>query len=307
MEIPSWLEWSGTKYFAATLLGFLVALAVELAANAVANRRKRRFIREAIAEEVAWNLHMLDQYFDALIAIYRHPVSVLYLPRQRLLTPLMTQSIDPETGSLLTAREWLIATNAIQQCDTINSALLDLRERLVELTAGKDLGQRAAYAKTESARIIDNHLPALGQTFMELLCQVMERQVEYTSTKMMRIAVALAPARANGLMSADRTWRVRYLPNLQARRGTLIAWKNDAPGMLPTDLRVVEIDPGIGGDQVRKHDDNPLRRLSNWQFNRTAAHKLAEQERYLNSTKQSRETRLGNLTELYGDEATERT
>jgi hypothetical protein len=306
VEIPSWLEWGGTKYFAATLLGFLVALAVELAANAVANRRKRRFIREAIAEEVAWNLHVLDRYFDALIAIYWHPVGVLYLPRQRLLTPLMTQSIDPETGSLLTAREWLIATNAIQQCDTINSALLDLRERVVELSASPDIGQRAAYAKAESARIIDNYLPVLGQTLMELLCQIMERQVEYTSTKMMRIAVALTPARKNGLINVDRTWRVRYLPDLQSRHGILIAWKNDASDLIPADLRVVEIDPGIGGDQVRKQDDSPLRRIAQWQFNRTAVHKLAEQERYLNSTKHSRETSIGKLTELYDDAPADR-
>lgn len=302
MDFPNWLEWAGTKYFAATVLGFLVALAVELGATAIANRRKRRFIREAIAEEVAWNLDVLDEHFDILIETYRKPVGVLYLPRRPLLTPLMTQSIDPETGSLLTTREWLVATNAIQQCNTVNTALLDMRERLWEMNSESPYrGLRANYARTESERILNWLMPELGQILMELLCQIMERQVEYNSTKMMRIAVALNPARKNGRISADRTWRIRYLPDLQTRTGTLIAWKNDTLSELPSGLSVVEIDPGIGGDRVKEHDDRLFSRLARRRFSRIVADKLAKQEQYLKSTKQARETPIGKLTELYGD------
>lgn len=301
MDLPNWLDWTGTRYFLATLAGFLVALAVEMAADAVANRRKLRFIREAIAEEVTWNLTVLDEQFAALLAIYRQPGGVLRIPRQRLLTPLMTQASDAETGSLLSTREWLLATNAMQQCDTVNSALHELRERLGELNAPADLHERAAFARSEAARIVNYLLPPLGHLLVDLLCQIMERQVEYSSTRMMRIAVTLMPARSGGCIPGDRVWRVRALPDLAQRTGVLIAWRDDRVDQLPADLHVIEIDPGPGGDRVRLHPPGRFERLASWPFRRSETRILRAQQAYLASTHAERTQQTAPLTEFYGD------
>lgn len=301
MDLPNWLDWTGTRYFLATLVGFLVALAVEMAADAFANRRKLRFIREAIAEEVTWNLTVLDEHFAGLLRMHQQPEGMLRMSRQRLLTPLMTQAIDPETGSLLSTREWLLATNAMQQCDTVNAALLDLRERLAELSDSRDRDERIAVAGSESARIVNYLLPPLGQSLVDLLCQIMERQVEYASTRMMRVAVNLMPARSNGCIRAERVWRVRALPDLAQCTGILVAWRDDRIDQLPTGLTVIEINPGPGGDHVRQHPATRLERLAAWPFRRSEARILKAQQAYLAAVHGERSQQSKLLTELYED------
>ncbi|MGH2551645.1 MAG: hypothetical protein ACRDHN_19850 [Thermomicrobiales bacterium] len=300
MDLPNWLDWTGTRYFAATLLGFLVALAVEMAADAASNRRKRQFIREALAEEIAWNLFVLDEQFAALLNIHREPAGPLRFSRQQLLSRIMAQCIDPETGSLLSTPEWLHAVTAIQQCDDTNAALEEMRQRLLELSAVPDRNLRTHYAQAESARLINHQLPALGQTLMEMLCQIMERQVEYNSKKMMRIVVALIPAWSGGAINADCTWRVRYLPDLQQRRGTLIAWKNDANEDLPSGLTVIEIDPGPGGDQVKRPDPGLLARIAKRMFSRSTTANV--RKTYLESERNVQQQPIRPLTDLYSED-----
>ncbi len=299
MDLPNWLDWTGTRYFLATLVGFLVALGVEMAADALANRRKLRFIREAIAEEVTWNLTVLDEHFAGLLQIHQQPEGMLRMSRQRLLTPLMTQAIDPETGSLLSTREWLLTTNAMQQCDTVNAALLDLRERLAEFSVVADREQRTVFARDEAARIVNYLLPPLGQLLVDLLCEIMGRQVEYSSTRMMRVAVKLMPARSGGIIQGERVWRVRALPDLAQRSGLLIAWRDDRRDQLPPGLRVIEIDPGPGGDRVRQHRPSRFERLAAWPFRRSEIRTLKAQQAYLASTHLERTRPLNPLTEVY--------
>lgn len=220
------------RYIGATLVGFLVASFVEWGADRRRNKRTVLVVRETLAEEIVANLEALDEILDALKENLGSNPSNRW-PLERVETRLLEHVVDPVIGSLLSPPERLQAGIAVTQCNYLNEQLNGSREQIItgQLNAG--------YA---SVRIMDRILIPVGQTLTDLLCQILQRQQQFHSTKLNEMVLATRPLWEYSELSAPRIWRLRVLPNDElTNHAVYIVWYNDDPARSSLQTRVVEL------------------------------------------------------------------
>jgi hypothetical protein len=203
------------------------------------DRRNRTVIREALAEEISTNLEVLDNYESTFRQGLTDPDYPSYLrwPTGNLRNAMLAQCLDPAVGALLTRGEQ-------GKIVTVYYHVAHLQDQMQE--AREDIRSGRSDPKVEYENILTTYLPPVAQNQMDFLCQIMDHQDVYASSRSVEIVEKMLPTFSRSGRRPPRLWRTSLLPRsgpLPSGETMLIAWRNDAPDLVPPGIEVVEIRP----------------------------------------------------------------
>lgn len=226
--------WSleSVRYVAATAFGFILAVLAQRIGVYLDDSKLRRAVREGLTQELAYNLSVLDQYLETL----RNNVleTQRAWPLATLETGILEHCHDPAVAAVLTEIERVQSSIAYHQCCT----LADIMTR-----AHAEIREHPEQTLVTCRNIVDTKLPVVGQTLIDLLCNVLSAHRVFASTESAAIAKNLMPLYEANALSSDRTWRTSTVPDSQWRGPFYIAWRNDAPTRVPNNIQVIELVP----------------------------------------------------------------
>ncbi len=283
-----WIDSGLTKYVAATVVGYMIALLANVTAHAIANRRSRRVLRESLAEEVLSNLIALDEIAEIssknLLVDGRS--RQFTIPNARLSTVVLTQCTSPSLSSLLSEGERLQAGSALIQAGIVNQRIDQIRELLwSSVNKAPVYGQYGIRrGQAECRHVVDQILPPVGQTHTDLLCQVLSRQLTFDSSRLLGVATTLKPVVSKGWPNTPRIWRTGVAAPGTLGSGFHIVWNNDAPDALSPNAIVIELKPSRTSDRILHRSGLGDTRMPNWLRKRRHESLLRKGERRLSST-----------------------
>lgn len=227
------------RYLAASAFGFILAVVAQQVSTHFHNQALRRSVREGLAQELATNLFVLDEYLDTL---RKNVVPGQYVwPLGTLESAILARCLDPSVNAVLTEIERVQSAVALQQCRELAGAMEISRE---EMHADRNR------AHLLSRTIISYHLPTVGQTFNDLLCKVLMEQQVFASTRSATMAHRLLPLYKANALSSDRTWRTFTIPDSHWRGPFMLAWRHDDPQRTPKNVHVIELAPPEGSYRI---------------------------------------------------------
>lgn len=162
-------------------------------------------------------------------------------PLATLESAILERCLDPSVNAVLTEIEQVQSAIALQQCRQLTDAMETSRE---EIHANRNR------TPILSRNIIDYHLPVVGQTFTDLLCNVLMEQQVFASTRSATTAHRLLPLYRANALSSDRTWRTYTISDSRWRGPFIIAWRHDDPQRTPGDVQVIELVPSEGSHRI---------------------------------------------------------
>jgi hypothetical protein len=203
------------------------------------DRRTRAVIREALAEEISTNLEVLDSYESTFRQGLTDPDDspILRWPTGDLRNAMLAQCLDPAVGALLTRGEQGKVT-------VVYYHIAHLRDQMKE--AREDIRAGRSNPKVEYENILIRYLPAVAQNQVDFLCQIMDHQDAYASSRLMEISEKMLPTFSQSGRRPPRLWRTSLVPRASAfspDESMLIVWHNDRPDLVPQGIEVVEIRP----------------------------------------------------------------
>lgn len=249
------------RYISATALGFLIAVGTDWIASYRSARLLRTGLRNALAEEIADNFIVLDSYFAVIKKVIGEGSWIdSRWPTRALRLTMLERCFDPSIISVLTQREQAYATLAFYQSR-------DFGERASEIAEHQRSGGLVSDKVLND--LLEGRMFFLSQSLISLLCEVLEQQQVFASTRAGQMSRQLREAVCKERSPSDRLWRTSLLrlgSPLAAKTNTLIAWKNDARDDVPKGVTVITLEPGQGPYSVDRVGSSlffirPLRRI----------------------------------------------
>ncbi len=236
IDIREFILSPGAKYVTATLVGFLVAFLVERLNHYIEDQQTRRVLREVLARELIGNLQYLDDIAETLVQNVTGENRVWR--SGDLSHAVLERCVDPSIGGVLTETEWIQAIIGAENTRLLNRDLKETSER-VHLEPTTLAG--------ESKRVLDEVLPAVAQTYVDLLCNILSNQVRYVHSGTQEVSLNIKTAWQANALDLDRTWRTSTVPEGGWPKDRLIVWRNDQPDFVPKFVpkmvQVVELRP----------------------------------------------------------------
>lgn len=137
-------------------------------------------------------------------------------------------------NAVLTEIERLQSIIAYHQCLTLTEIMANSYQEMRERPVRKPIIVR---------EVIDLSLPIVGQTLVDLLCNVLMEQRVFASTQSASMSHRLLPLYEANALSSNRTWRTHTIPDSEWHGPFIIVWRNDAPERVPDSVQIIELEP----------------------------------------------------------------
>ncbi len=217
-----------TRYLAATLFGAGLAYFIEWLGDRRRDSRLRRATRESLVAELTDNLVILDAWERCLKRLL-DPAGHAGFPGDGPRVVILERCLDRQVSVVLSEIEQVQATFLFYQLKGLEETIRGLR------------GTRVMFG--EYRRVLEEELPYIGQTIMDLLVEGLIRQGRFSFSRSAVMASALIPV-LKETATPNRAWRSSDLDRegLAGPTTYVVVWRNDG-GVRQREFTVAELYP----------------------------------------------------------------